>query len=99
MKHIYHKIIIKSINYQLLDKICEILINTDNKETIFIGCFKILINAYSFLENNMKCNDNENIIKYFDLKIIPKIEQLILHNNKYICEAASFLYTKFKNIK
>ena len=47
----------------------------------------------------MKCNDNENIIKYFDLKIIPKIEQLILHNNKYICEAASFLYTKFKNIK
>ena len=95
----YHKIIIKSINYQLLDKICEILINTDNKETIFLGCFKILINAYSFLENNMKCNDNENIIKYFDLKIIPKIEQLILHNNKYICETASFLYTKFKNIK
>ena len=94
----YHKIIIKSINYQLLDKVCEILINTDNKETIFCYCLKILIDAYSFLENNMKNNSNENILKYFDLKIIPKIEQLILHNDKYVCEAASFLYKKFKNI-
>ena len=46
----------------------------------------------------MKNNSNENILKYFDLKIIPKIEQLILHNDKYVCEAASFLYKKFKNI-
>ena len=94
----YHKIIIKSINYQLLNKVCEILINTVNKEDIFYRCLNILINAYFFLENNMKNNNNENILRYFDLKIIPKIEQLMLHNDNYICEIASFLYKKFKNI-
>ena len=95
----YHKIIIKSINYQLLNKVCEILINTVNKEDIFYRCLNILINAYFFLENNMKNNYNENILRYFDLKIIPKIEQLMLHNDNYICEIASFLYKKFKNIE
>ena len=94
----YHKIIIKSINYQLLNKVCEILLNTDNKEDIFYRCLNILINSYFFLENNMKNNNNKNILRYFDLKIIPKIEQLMLHNDNYICEIASFLYKKFKNI-
>ena len=93
----YHKIIIKSINYQLINTVCEILLNTDNKEDIFYRCLNILINAYFFLENNMKNNNNENIMRYFDLKIIPKIEQLMLHNDNYICEIASFLYKKFKN--
>ena len=95
----YHKLIIKSINYQLLDKTCEIISNIDNNENIIYECLNILINAYAFLENNMKNPSNENILRYYDLKIISKIEQLILHDNKNICEMASFLYKKFKNIE
>ena len=94
----YHKIIIKSINYQLLDNICEIIINIDNNEKTIYGCLLILINAYSFLDNNMKNPSNTNILKYFDSKLISKLEQLLLNDNINICKIASFLYKKFKNI-
>ena len=95
----YHKLIIKNINFKLIDKVCEILVNTDNNENIFYGCFNILINAFLFLENYLKNPTLMNILEYFDLKIVHKIEQLLLNNNKDICEMASFLYKKFKNIE
>ena len=95
----YHKVIIKSINYKLLDKVCEILISTENNENIFISCFNILINAFFYLENYLKNPSRRNILEYFNLKIVHKIEQLLLNDNKDICEMASFLYKKFKNIE
>ena len=94
----YHKIIIKSINYRLLDTVCEIFININNSESINYECLKMLINAFLFLENNIKNITNNKILNYFNLKIIAKIEQLIFNDNKDICELASFLYKKFKNI-
>ena len=95
----YHKVIIKSINYKLLDKVCQILMSTENNENIFISCFNILINAFFYLENYLKNPSLRNILEYFDLKIVHKIEQLLLNDNKDICEMASFLYKKFKNIE
>jgi hypothetical protein len=95
----YHKIIIISINYKLIDYVCEIILNTENNQSIFYECLNILINAYIFLENNMKNPNDANISKYFDMKIIPKFEKLMLNDNKDICELASFLYKKFKNIE
>ena len=94
----YHKIIIKSINYQLLESVCEILINTNNNENIIYECLKILIKSYIFLEDNIKNTKNGSVLNYFNLKIIARIEQLIVNNNKDISELASFLYKKFKNI-
>ena len=94
----YHKIIIKSINYQLLDNVCEILINTNNNENIIYECLKILIKTYLFLENNIKNTKDGNVLNYFNLKIIARIEQLIFNDNKDISELATFLYKKFKNI-
>ena len=95
----YHKIIIISINYKLIDYVCEIILNTENNQSIFYECLNILINAYIFLENNMKNPNDANISKYFNMKIIPKFEKLMLNDNKDICELASFLYKKFKNIE
>jgi hypothetical protein len=85
----YHKIIIISINYKLIDYICEIILNTENNQSIFYECLNILINAYIFLENNMKNPNDANISKYFDMKIIPKFEKLMLNDNKDICELIS----------
>ena len=95
----YHKIIIKSINYKLLDNVCRILLSTENNENIFYACFNLLINAFIFLENYLKNPNLMNILEYFDMKIISKIEQLLLSDNKDLCEMASFLYKKFKNIE
>ena len=95
----YHKIIIKSINYKLLDNVCRILLSTANNENIFYACFNLLINAFIFLENYLKNPNLMNILEYFDMKIISKIEQLLLSDNKDLCELASFLYKKFKNIE
>ena len=73
--------------------------STENNENIFISCFNILINAFFYLENYLKNPSLRNILEYFDLKIVHKIEQLLLNDNKDICEMASFLYKKFKNIE
>ena len=93
----YNKIIIKSINYQLLDIVCEILSNTEINSKNCYGCLNILINAYFFLENNMKNPHYDNINKYFNMNLISKLEQLILSDNKDIEEMASILYKKMKN--
>ena len=96
---IMNKIIIKCINYKLIDLICQILINNECNENTFLVCLKLLLNLYIFLMNNIKNSCKNNISKYFncDGYFISKVEQLILHSNKDISFLANELYQKLMN--
>lgn len=96
----YNKIIIKCINYKLIDVVCDVLSNTENNEKNCYQCLNILINSYYFLENNMKNPIKENINKYFIYNngLISKLEQLHLNDNNDIIELSSILYNKLKGL-
>ena len=95
----YNKIIIKCINYKLIENIADILINTENNDKNCYNCLNILINSYNFMDINMK--NKENIIKYFNIYngLISKLEQLLLSRNEYIIKLSSELLYKFKDFK
>ena len=96
----YNKIIIKCINYKLIDNVIDIFINTENNEKNCYNCLNILINSYYFLKTNMKNPEKENIIKYFNINnngLISKLEQLVLNDNKDIVVLSSILYNEFNN--
>ena len=95
----YNKIIIKCINYKLIEDVSDILSTTESNEKNCYGCLNTLINSYYFLENNIKNPEYENIIKYFNINngLIPKLEQLLLSDNKDIKELSYELYHKLKN--
>jgi len=95
----YSKIIIKCINYKLIENVSDILSTTESNEKNCYGCLNTLINSHYFLENNIKNPEYENIIKYFNINngLISKLEQLLLSNNKDIKELSYELYHKLKN--
>ena len=95
----YNKIIIKCINYKLIEDVSDILSTTESNEKNCYGCLNTLINSYYFLENNIKNPEYENIIKYFNINngLISKLEQLLLSDNKDIKELSYELYNKLKN--
>ena len=97
----YNKIIIKCINYKLIEYAGDILSKTENKEKNCFGCLNILLNSYYFLKNNIKNKTHENIIKYFNINngLISKLEQLFFSNNKDIIKLSSELYKKLKNFE
>ena len=94
----YNKIIIKCINYKLIEIVAEILAKTENNEKNCYQCLNILINSYYFLENNIKNPSKERINKYFDNNngLISKLEQLHLIDNNDIIQLSSVLYNKLK---
>ena len=93
----YHKIIIKCINYKIIDFVSDILIKTEKNQKNFFQCLNILINSYYFLKNNMKNSDERNIMKYFNTNsgLSAKLKQLSYLDNIYISELSSDLYNKF----
>lgn len=95
----YNKIIIKCINYKLIEIVVDILINTENNEKNCYHCINLLLNSYYFLKTNMKKPEEEKIAKYFNINngLISKLEQLLLSNDKYLVSLASELLYKFKN--
>ena len=95
----YNKIIVKCINYKLIDNVSDILINTEKNEKNCYQCLNILINSYYFLKTNMKNPEKDNIIKYFNINngLLSKLEQLLLSENTNIIFLSSKLYNEFIN--
>ena len=95
----YNKIIIKCINYKLIEIVSDILINVENNEEIQLYCLNILLNAYYFLKCNIKNKEPKNIIKYFNSNdgLVPKLEQILLSQNKDIVQLSSDLHYNLTN--
>ena len=95
----YNKILIKCINFKLIEIICDILINVENKENTSLYCLNILLNAYYFLKSNIKNKEQKNIIKYFNTNdgLVAKLEQLLLSQNKDIVQSSSELHYNLTN--
>ena len=92
----YNKIIIKCINYKIIDIVSDILIKTENNQKNFYHCLNLLTNSYYFLENYLKNPDEINIMKYFNISngLLAKLKQLKFSENIYISEISSDLYKK-----
>ena len=95
----YNKILIKCINFKLIEIICDILINVENKENTSLYCLNILLNAYYFLKSNIKNKEQKNITKYFNTNdgLVAKLEQLLLSRNKDIVQSSSELHYNLTN--